>query len=279
LTLFSFLPTATHDIKNQSTEKHEVCVVGANDTPRCGCKKGFVKHETFGCVDERPPEMKLVEDPRGDKTLRLKQGDSYIEHGVRIVDANAEEYERMLRISYSDPVAQGCLTRVGEFHVNYTISTPWTDPSSVVVTRRVIVEDIDECSVDVAKYESTCPQLIPRCDFDAGAQCVNTIGSYTCACPKFTAGDGFQQRISFPKGVSPEGFQGGTSCRDTSKPVIELKGPNPKIFRISPCGGISGIIQRRSTDHDLKEGQRQFYESDIKVRHLREETVISMQPV
>ncbi|CAB9515142.1 latent transforming growth factor beta binding protein 2 [Seminavis robusta] len=245
-------------------ERHQVCVVSANDTPHCGCKKGFVKHETYGCVDERPPELKLNEDPYNDKTLRLKQGDVYKEHGVRIADANAEDYERMLKISYSAPVTHGCLTEVGEFHVNYTIKTPWTDPSSVVVTRRVIIEDIDECALDPAKFESTCPQLIPRCDTDAGATCKNTDGSYTCDCPKFTSGDGFLPNVAFPTGAAPEGFKGGTSCTDTSKPMIELKGPNPKIFRICPCGGISGIMNGKSTDNNLRDAQRQHYESDIK---------------
>lgn len=245
------------------TNKHEVCVVGLNDRPSCGCKKGFIKHEQYGCVDERPPTLKLNEDPRGDRTLRLKQGDTYEEFSVRIQDGNVEDYSRQLKITYSEPT-YGCLTKVGEFHVNYTLSTPWTDPSSVSISRRVIIEDIDECTLNVAKYESTCPELIPRCDTEEGAKCVNTIGSYTCECPKYTSGDGFRKDFPF-SGFKPEGYQGGTSCVDTTKPTIELNGPSPKVFKICPCGGISGIMQDKSSaDEELREAQREHYEHDIK---------------
>lgn len=241
-------------------------MVTADNIPRCGCKPGFVHHKTYGCVDERPPKVKLYNDPHNDQTLRLKQGDIYEEHSVEIADANAEEFKRRMEISYSAPLQNGCLTQVGEFHVNYTIKTDWTDPPFVVVTRRVIVDDIDECSLDPAKFESTCPQLVPRCDTEAGAKCVNTMGSYTCECPKYTSGDGFLRNVVFPGGSAPEGYQGGTSCHDTSKPVIELKGPNPKVFRIAPCGGISGIMGSKANDEGLRDAQRQHYESDIKVR-------------
>lgn len=247
------------------TNKHEVCVVSSVNTPKCGCKKGFVQHATYGCVDETPPTLRLNEDQRNDKTLKLKQGDFYKEYGVKILDANAEDYHRNLRISYSEPLPQGCLYNIGEFTVNYTVSTPWTDPSSVWVARRVVIDDIDECSLNMAKYETTCPPLVPRCDIDAGAKCTNTVGSYACECPKFTTGDGFLSGSSFMEDATPDGYQGGTGCRDTSKPVIELKGPNPKIFKICPCGGIKGVMGDNTGDDDgLLEAQREHYESDIK---------------
>lgn len=251
---------------NVNLDKHEVCVVGPNDRPSCGCKKGFMKHEQYGCVDERPPKLKINEDPYNDQTLRLKQGDVYEEYGVRISDGNAEDYHRLLKITYSEPT-HGCLTKVGEFHVNYTLSTPWTVPTSVSITRRVIIDDIDECSLNVAKYKNTCPELIPRCDIQAGAKCVNTIGSYSCECPEYTSGDGFQSDAAFDD-FKPEGYHGGTSCVDTTKPIIELKGPSPKVFKICPCGGISGVIQDKSKGgDDLREAQRDHYEHDIKVRN------------
>ena len=83
-------------------------------------------HKEYGCVDESPPLMSLNNDPNGDQILRLRQGDVYKEYAVNIQDENAEEYLRSLNIAYSRPVTQGCLTKVGEFHVNYTIATPWT---------------------------------------------------------------------------------------------------------------------------------------------------------
>eukprot|EP00522_Entomoneis_paludosa_P006402 CAMPEP_0172452704 /NCGR_PEP_ID=MMETSP1065-20121228/10284_1 /TAXON_ID=265537 /ORGANISM="Amphiprora paludosa, Strain CCMP125" /LENGTH=900 /DNA_ID=CAMNT_0013204809 /DNA_START=144 /DNA_END=2846 /DNA_ORIENTATION=- len=246
--------------------KHEVCIVTASNVPQCGCEPGYVMHEKYGCVDESPPVMKLRNDPHGDQTLRLKQGDVYKEYAVDIQDENAEEYLRSLKIAYSRPLPHGCLTKVGEFHVNYTIATPWTTPSFLRLTRRVVIEDIDECKLDVAKFETVCPVLIPKCDSEAGASCLNKIGSYTCQCPKYTSGDGFQSGLSFGANDAPVGFKGGNGCHDTSKPVIELKGPNPKIFRISQCGALSGFMTSKISEHDadLKTSQQKHYGDDIK---------------
>lgn len=241
--------------------------MGAGNSPRCGCKPGYVMHETYGCVDESPPFMKLKHDPYGDQTLRLKQGDVYKEHFVDIQDENAEEYLRSLKIAYSIPMPYGCLTDIGEFHVNYTVATPWTSPPYVRLTRRVIIEDINECLLDAAKYEQTCPPLVPKCDTEVGAKCANTIGSYTCQCPKHTEGDGFLTGLSF-KQRAPTGFDGGTGCRDTSVPVITLVGPNPKIFSVCRCGGVKGVMHlsdESDKDADLSGQQQRHYGADIRV--------------
>jgi hypothetical protein len=210
-------------------------------------------------------------DEKGDHTMKLRQGDVYHEYAVEIQDENAEEYMRSLKITYSRPIPHGCFTQMGTFHVNYTIATPWTTPPFVQVTRNVVIDDIDECSLDPAKYESTCPSLVPRCDLAAGAKCVNTRGSYTCQCPQHTEGDGFLQGWSFGSSPLPKGFQGGTSCRDTSKPVIQLQGPNPKVFSICACRGITGIIEDKANNSnypDLRQSQQGHYHQDIKVRSL-----------
>jgi hypothetical protein len=220
-------------------------------------------------VDESPPVLRLINDPNGDQILRLKQGDVYTEYAVDIQDENAEEYMRSLKIAYSAPLPHGCLTKIGEFHVNYTVATPWTSPPYVRVIRRVIIEDIDECSLVRSRYEKDCPALVPRCDTAAGAKCVNTIGSYTCKCPKYTSGDGFVPGISFDPINAPVGFQGGHGCRDVGKPVIQLRGPNPKVFKICECGGISGIMGKKlDKDADLKVTQQSHYGSDIAVSLL-----------
>jgi len=213
--------------------------------------------------------LRLRDDPNGDHVLRLKQGDVYQEKAVDIMDENAEEYLRSLKIAYSHPLPHGCLTQIGEFHVNYTVQTPWTSPPYVRITRRVIIEDIDECKIDASVYGKTCPELVPKCDTSAGAVCVNTNGSYTCKCPAHTSGDGFFSGLKWKSGLAPVGFEGGTGCHDTSKPVINLRGPNPRVFRVCECGGISGIIggkKGKQNDDDLKSQQQRHYADDIKVR-------------
>jgi hypothetical protein len=248
--------------------KHEICTVSADNKPMCACKPGYVHHDEYGCVDVNLPTLKLRNDPQGDKTLRLKQGDEYREYMVDIVDDNAEDYLRSLKVTYSRPLPPGCLMAVGEFHVNYTVAMPWVTPPYVRVTRRVIIEDIDECSLDVAKYQRICPELVPQCDKAAGAQCRNTIGSYTCQCPRNTSGDGFLKTAKFTDAhPAPSSFHGGTSCVDTTKPVISLQGPNPKVFKICACGGLDGIMTSTSdhgVDKQLQTDQRKLYEADIK---------------
>jgi EGF domain len=232
-------------------------------------------HDTYGCVDEEPPVIQLKHDPNNDKILRLRQGDTYTEYAVNIQDENAEEYLRSLKIAYSQPLpANKCFTKVGEFHVNYTVATPWTIPPYIRVSRRVIIDDIDECTIDVATYSKTCPELVPKCD--PTAKCINTKGSYTCQCPKYTTGDGFIQGIIFTDSTSPHGYKGGQGCIDTTPPIVEVRGPNPKIFRVAKCTGITGIMKSSSPNTigsslsldkpDLERAQQAYYSDDIKVR-------------
>ena len=66
---------------------------------------------------------------------------------------------------------------------------------------------------------------------------------------------------------APVGYSGGTGCKDTSKPVIQLLGPNPKVFRTCKCGGLTGVMKqtKRKVEKDQKliGDQREGYESDI----------------
>jgi hypothetical protein len=250
-----------------------VCTVTGENVPICACKPGFVEVDKFGCVDESPPILKLRHDPNLNGITRLKQGDIYKEQAVDVMDENAEDYLRSLKIAYSRPLPPGCLAEIGSFQVNYTVAMPWANPPYVRVTRDVIIEDIDECKLDVSRYETQCPQLIPQCDTEAGAVCKNTNGSYTCKCPKYTSGDGFKfiSTIQNKDGNfigGPVGYNGGVGCRDTSKPIIKLVGPNPKVFRTCKVGGLSGMM-RASKDRSggknekLIGDQRRGYEEDI----------------
>lgn len=261
--------------------KHEICTISKDNKPTCGCKQGYHFMEGFGCRDETPPVFRLRnDDPNDPGVTRLRQGDTYKEYAIDIIDENAEDYMRSLKITYSRPLPSGCLSQMGSFHVNYTVATPWTSPSFVRVTREVIIEDIDECTLDRQKYGTICPQLIPRCDTSSGAVCKNTPGSYTCSCPEFTTGDGFQSILGIKTTSNdagkkiinaPVGYQGGNGCTDTSKPIIEILGPNPKVFRTCKCGGITGIMKKSSSksrntanQRDIVSNQRGEYETDIK---------------
>ena len=262
---------------DKCTGKNEMCAVSEETMePHCVCKPRYVYVESFGCVDESPPTLKLRNDDDEDGITHLKQGDTYKEYAVDVMDANAEDYKRSLKIAYSRPLPDGCETKIGSFQVNYTVAMPWTNPPYARVTRNVIIEDIDECQIDISKYEFQCPQIIPHCDVDHGAVCQNTNGSYTCKCPKFTTGDGFQFISSKSADNNnqyidaPEGYNGGTGCTDTSKPIIEVLGPNPKIFRTPKSGGLSGVMRKSKRDKNnefdasLLSKQRDGYDADIK---------------
>ncbi|GMH70542.1 hypothetical protein TrST_g14038 [Triparma strigata] len=234
-------------------------------SPSCECKTGYVETKEHGCVDETPPKLKLRCDPDGDGVTRLRQGDNYEECAVDIEDDNAEDLARTLKITYSDPLPSGCLRKMGEFHVNYTVASPWTEPPFQRVTRTVRVGDLDECKISAQEESHFCLEALPRCDISAGAICKNTPGSYTCECPKCTEGDGFLPisglKLNDPS--SPVNYSGGTGCTDNCKPTITLKGPNPKVFRACKCGGLLGMT-KHARGIERNEGEAGNFDADVK---------------
>jgi len=152
---------------------------------------------------------------------------------------------------------------VGSFDVIYTVSTPWTTPSSVSVTRTVNIRDFDECKLKPSDgVYRTCPELVSgRCD--VGATCKNTNGSFMCECDKCSSGDGF---LPLPKNhdnvVTPAGYKGGNGCKDSCAPTIKLSGDNPKVFKVCKCGG--GIFETSSSNNDDGGDNKSLYEQQLK---------------
>lgn len=137
-----------------------------------------------------------------------------------------------------------------------------------------------------------CPELLPKCDVMAGAKCKNNVGSYTCLCPEFTSGDAFMvidsvvlrrdddnenDNESNGKYIgAPDGYQGGIGCKDTSRPIIDILGPNPKIFQTCKYDGLNGFTRRDNkkeiksrgdegrNSKDLVESKRKAYEQKMK---------------
>ena len=263
-----------------------MCTVKADNTPTCTCQPGYVHDPDYGCVDESPPILNLRSDPThsfdpNTGVVHLSQGDKYEEYGVDIIDDNAEEYLRSLKIQYSKPLPRGCLLEMDEFHVTYTVAMPWTTPEYVSARRTVIIDNVNECGVMAGSkgVGANCPELVAMCDVDAGASCKDIIGSYSCQCPEGTEGDGFLpiSRLRsdghgrFVGSMIPKGYMGGTGCRDVRIPVIELLGPNPKRFRVAKASGVHGIVKPGESEksharvESLIVEQRSAYESDIRV--------------
>ena len=200
-----------------------------------------------------------------------------------MIDDNAEEYLRSLKIAYSAPLPQGCLLEMGKFSVSYTVATPWTEPQFVTATRTVVIDNVNECAVkEGVGVGAACPELVAMCDTEAGAQCIDEVGTYACRCPKGTEGDGFKPILrlapngkgGFAGSMVSEGYKGGKGCRDTSKPVIQLLGPNPKRFRVAKAGGVRAVHPALKDAEDAESNarleallldQRASYESDIRV--------------
>jgi len=202
--------------------------VNSEYSHQCVCNESFKMIEGMGCTNTKVPTLIL----KGSNPLRLSQCDSYEEHGVDIVDLNEEAMSRNVDIEYSEPLGS-CLRKLGHFHVNYTLQTPWGNRPFIRVTRAVEVTDVDECVLS-EKVGKLCPECQQRCV--AEARCSNTNGSYSCTCPPCMEGDGFMYG-SLP-GATPDGYSGGTQCRDSCAPAITV--PEPFYFRIPKCYGLMG---------------------------------------
>lgn len=216
------LPKVDH-CHEVSCGANAVCINLGNDF-RCECLEGFTRLQGMGCAQMKVPTLRLI----GPERMILKQCDSYFEQGVEIFDQNEETQTRTVDIEYSEPLGI-CMRKMGNFHVNYTLQTPWATRPFTRVTRYVEVGDVDECTLP-QKIASECPECAPKCL--APSSCTNTIGSYLCKCPFCMEGDGF------------------TGCRDNCAPVITLP-EQPYYFRMIQCFDLLGqrICTRDCNDY------------------------------
>jgi hypothetical protein len=91
--------------------------------------------------------------------------------------------------------------------------------------RKIVVNDVDEC-----KYDG--PRAMFRHKCSSEARCVNTIGSYTCACKPGYNGTGFTDPAT-----------GKSGCVDVRPPVLTCadRGCLPMSFRAVSVVGIMSI--------------------------------------
>ncbi|CAN0149164.1 unnamed protein product, partial [Hapterophycus canaliculatus] len=187
--------------------------------PKCRCIPGYRPRGApgMGCMDDSPPTLVL----KGPSHLTMRQCDKYVESGVEVVDANSENDDRNVGVTYSKPPGR-CASEMGSFTVNYTLNTGWTYPAVQYIVRHVTVEDVDECSLDPASPQGSCPGCRPQCHQHAA--CENRVGTYACKCPACMSGDGFVPFVPRKSGTTPAGYEGGTGCTDACAPVITLIG-------------------------------------------------------
>eukprot|EP00752_Nemacystus_decipiens_P007817 g6982.t1 len=218
-----------HDV---SCGQHAVCSDETGEA-RCECMTGYREVPGLGCMDDRAPSLKL----KGPATMTMKQCDKYVENGVEVVDANSENDDRNVAVTYSKPPGR-CASEMGSFTVNYTLNTGWTHPAVQYIVRHVTVEDVDECALDPATPQGLCPGCRPHCH--EHAKCENRVGTYACRCPDCMTGDGFEPFVPRKSGTTPAGYEGGTGCTDKCAPVITLLGDDPFILRVAANTDISG---------------------------------------
>jgi len=218
--------------------------VNTESRHQCICNTGFKLIEGLGCTTTKVPTLKL----KGPIHITLHQCDSYEEFGVDIIDLNEESMSRNVEIEYSEPLGS-CMRKIGGFHVNYTLQTPWAQVPFIRATRFVDVSDVDECSLS-ERILSQCPDCRPQCSPEAS--CSNTVGSYTCNCPPCMEGDGFISLCErYSSATAPHGYVAGTGCVDICAPVITL--PEPFVFRVPKSYGLEGPLEHSLCQHNYEQ--------------------------
>ena len=134
-----------------------------------------------------------------------------------------DETSSIVQVFYGFP--HGPYMRViGEHVVTYRILTPWLSSHTpyVLLSRKIIVRDIDECSYigDVVEYQAHCVDIAP---------CRNVPGSYDCICPSGYKGNGREINV------------GGTGCHDNRAPVLLCQGIGCSTIRLFSLN-YSGVV-------------------------------------
>jgi len=177
--------------------------------PHDHISKGGKRLDSTTCLDTSLPELYL--NPPNPYILR--QGDTYQEYGITVVDKNNEDFPRQIDFEYSKPFGE-YMTEIGREQVTYTLKTPWLPEPEFTIIRDVIVIDVDECT-----YTGPIDQFRHKCVPDI-ANCINTEGSYSCRCKPGYIGDGYIN---------------GSGCLDSVPPVITCVGQGCEPLRFQVC--------------------------------------------
>jgi len=139
---------------------------------------------------------------------------------------------------HSSPLKRHNLWATTPVKINHEVGPRF--PHHIFLFFQVTVEDVDECALDPASPQGTCPGCRPHCH--QHAKCENRVGTYACKCPKCMSGDG----------TTPAGYEGGTGCRDVCAPVITL------IGGWMDCGRVDGGgCPRRAASQLARQAGRQ----------------------
>lgn len=163
------------------------------------------------CINQdRPPQLMI----EGSNPMYIKEGETYKEMGVKIVDDNTGDLKRRFTTDYAEASVLA-ESRCGVGMVRYSIETPWIrGRPSVTAERKVEVIDLDECAAGL----HNCSR---------GARCVNVeCAGFVCSCPA--------------DGYAPDG-RGG--CADRRPPVIECEVSGCEKARLLAMKGAGAILE------------------------------------
>ncbi|CAN0206003.1 unnamed protein product [Ascophyllum nodosum] len=183
---------------------------------------GRRKDKVTLCIDMRSPVISIV----GDNPVYYRQGDSYKELGVKVIDVRDDDSDRTVKIQFSESPGS-YFKKVGNITVRYVLANEFLEKGEISDIRTVVVQDVDECT-----YEGPRAEFRHACVEEAA--CLNKVGGYECHCAKGYEGDGLST---------------GTGCVDVEPPVITCVGQGCETSTFRACNCVGMISADGSKKH------------------------------